>query len=432
MRSAGSAPAAFGWLRALTATVPPRASTWSAARGSHDERPSLGGRRRRAGARHRRRLCAARAADSSSLGPAHRAGDGTHGRGLARSPGARSRRGPEQSDRGARARAGTGGRRCRRRLGLLRHRLARAVGTRGRVYATDIQPEMLALIQQEDRGSSRTDERRARARHVDRIASAGRRRRSRADGRRLPRAGGAPGVPALAQARPQAGRAAGADRVPQGEPMGADPRGTQDDASARRASSSRRRATGSTGSSTCCRGSTSWCSAPRCASCGHLRALSALTILSSVARSSDGSCRNRRCRRTPRRCSRVLDDFVRRQAAVRRQPVSSTARIRRVARAKMSADGCFSIQLASSRSAGLPSGRPRCRASEISIARSAGVMPPSAHAISTIGTSGRMVTVSGVKPRSFRSWSSAGSFKPVLATNSVFGVRGPLPPASSR
>ena len=74
------------------------------------------------------------------------------------------------------------------------------------------------------------------------------------------------------------------------------------------------------------------------------------------------------------------------------------ARISRVARAKTSADGCRAIQSESCRSAGLPSAMPRSRANVMSSVRSAGVMPPSAQAISTMGTSGRTLIVSGVNP----------------------------------
>ena len=148
--------------------------------------------------------------------------------------------------------------------------------------------------------------------------------------------------------------------------------------------------------------------------------LSALTILSSVARSSDEILPKPKM---PPDAAAMLSLCWMMSSAVMvpigATPVSNRARINRVARAKVSETAYFHPAREQQISRA-PLQRPRCLAREINIVRSAGVMPPSAHAISTIGTSGRMATVSGVKPRSCRSLISAGSLTPTLAMNSAF------------
>ena len=90
--------------------------------------------------------------------------------------------------------------------------LSGAVGPRGRVYATDVQPEMLALI------TRKIEEKKVS--NVELVLGT-------ATESRLPDA--AAGVPAVVAARDEAGGAAGADRISQREPVGADSRGAQDE-----------------------------------------------------------------------------------------------------------------------------------------------------------------------------------------------------------
>ena len=112
--------------------------------------------------------------------------------------------------------------------GYITVRLAARVGPTGRVYANDVQPQMLNMLARRLSNSKITNVTLDRG-HLRRPEAAAGVGRSGADGRRLSRAVAAAGDAAPPARRAEARRPPRPARVPQGRPDGADQAGTQDE-----------------------------------------------------------------------------------------------------------------------------------------------------------------------------------------------------------